>query len=379
MNDDRPVIAQVLHRLYLAGAEVLSADLARNLGDRFRFVFICLDEIGLLGDQLIAEGFEVLNLKRHPGIDWSVARCMGDLVRSQKIDILHAHQYTPFFYAAAGRRLMRTPILFTEHGRHYPDQRKIQRVLANKLLLHRCDRVISVGRFVKQSLVDYEGFPARRIETIYNGVDIDRFDWKGNQKLRGAARQALELPSDHQVVLLVARFHPVKDHQLAIRAFARVVSKNRRAILLLVGDGDGREAIENLVQALGINDNVRFLGLQSDIPQIMAAADVFMLSSLSEGISVTLLEAMASGLPVAATNVGGNGEVVMEGKTGLLSPRGNSEILSRNLMALLGNVNMRMSMGQAAQQRVRKCFTQEQMHSRYASLYQEMLENHVTG
>ena len=111
----------------------------------------------------------------------------------------------------------------------------------------------------------------------------------------------------------------------------------------------------------------------------MAAADVFMLSSLSEGISVTLLEAMASGLPVAATNVGGNGEVVMEGKTGLLSPRGNSEILSRNLMALLGNVNMRMSMGQAAQQRVRKCFTQEQMHSRYAALYQEMLENHVTG
>ncbi len=378
MNDDRPVIAQVLHRLYLAGAEVLSADLARNLSDRFRFVFICLDAIGLLGDQLIAEGFEVLNLKRHPGIDWSVARCMGNLVRGRRIALLHAHQYTPFFYAAAGRRLMRTPILFTEHGRHYPDQRKIRRVLANKLLLRRCDRVTSVGRFVKQSLVDYEGFPAHRIETVYNGVDIDRFDWKGNQELRGAARRALELPPDQQVVLQVARFHPVKDHQLAVRAFARVVSKNKRAVLLLAGAGAGREAIEDLVQALGINDHVRFLGVQSDIPQIMAAADVFMLSSLSEGISVTLLEAMASGLPVAATDVGGNGEVVVEGKTGVLSPRGNAEMLSKNLMALLDNVNMRISMGQAAQQRVRKCFAQEQMHSRYATLYQEMLGNHVT-
>ena len=109
MAADRPTIAHVMHRMYLAGAEVLAADIARRLKDRYRFVFLCLDEIGPLGVQLIEEGFDVVDLERRPGIDWAVPKGIRRAQRQYKIDLYHAHQYTPFFYAALSRRLSTRP------------------------------------------------------------------------------------------------------------------------------------------------------------------------------------------------------------------------------------------------------------------------------
>jgi glycosyltransferase involved in cell wall biosynthesis len=127
-----------------------------------------------------------------------------------------------------------------------------------------------------------------------------------------------------------------------------------------------------LVGELGVGGAVRFLGVREDVPRLMAAADVFMLSSLSEGVSVTLLEAMAAGLPIVATDVGGNGEVVVEGETGLLSPRGDAGALGENLGALMRDGGRRMGMGQAGRARVVGLFDQRRMHERYAELYEQM-------
>ena len=368
-----PTVAHVLHQLYMAGAEVLASDLARRLRDRFDFVFICLDKIGPLGAQLREEGFEVICLDRRPGVDWALARRMRGDVRRCGVDLLHAHQYTPFFYTSASRALgRRPPILFTEHGRHYPDQRKLKRVVANRLLLGRADRVTAVGHFVRQALVDNEGLDGTRIEVVHNGIDPQVFAADG--ATRQAVRAELDAPPDRLVVIHVARFHPVKDHETSIRAFARAAQHVPDAELWLIGDGKRREASHQLATKLVTDPRrVRFLGVRKDVDRLLAGADLFMLSSLSEGISVTLLEAMAAGLAIVATEVGGNGEVIVDGETGLLSPRGDAEHLGDNLVTLLTDHDRRRAMSEAGRRRVNASFTQARMHARYAELYEQML------
>lgn len=368
-----PTIGQVLHRMDRAGAEVLAAALARRLRDRYRFVFLCLDGVGALGEELKREGFGVFELGRQSGIDLKVAGRIRRLTRSHGIDLLHAHQYTPFFYAALSRRLGSTPaVLFTEHGRHYPDRRHPKRVLANRWLLKPGDRVTAVGQFVKRALIDHEGIAEPRITVVYNGIDPDAFAQAGATS-RTEARAALGIADDVPVVMQVARFHPVKDHGTAVRALARCVEATPDVVLCLVGDGDKRAEIESLCNQLGVGGHVRFLGVRADVQALLPAADVFMLSSLSEGLPVTLLEAMATGLPIVATEVGGNGEVVEHGVTGLLSPRGDDASLAAHLGVLLADSGKRRAFGEAGRGRLLDRFTQQRMHQQYAEFYNRML------
>src|SRR5262249_51673913 len=137
-----PTICQLVHSLCVGGAEVLAMRLGRQLAADYRFVYACLDEIGTLGQELRQEGVTVVHLRRQPGLDWRCARRLRALLRDERVDIIHAPQYTPFFYAALARfPRRRPPIVFTEHGRWYPDLRSAKRVAANRVLLSRWDRV----------------------------------------------------------------------------------------------------------------------------------------------------------------------------------------------------------------------------------------------
>jgi L-malate glycosyltransferase len=375
MGQDKPRVGHVLHRLQVAGAEVLAADLVRRLSDRFDFTLLCLDGIGELGETLAAEGHEVIELGRRPGIDLAVARRLGRVLRDRRVDLVHAHQYTPFFYTAVGRTLSlwggRPPILFTEHGRHYPDPRKRSHLLANRFLLRRRDRVTAVGGFVKRALIRNEGLPDRRIEVVYNGIDPTRFPQRGDASI-AEARRRLGLDRDTTVLMQVARFHRVKDHETSVRAVAELTKRGRDFTMVYVGDGERREAMERLAEELGVAGCCRFVGVRRDVHEILPAADVFVLSSVSEGVSVTLLEAMATGVPICATDVGGNREVVAHGESGLLSPRGDALGLAGNLETLLGGAPLRQSMAEAGRRRLLETFTQERMHDRYAELYHRM-------
>ncbi|XAM01485.1 glycosyltransferase [Phycisphaeraceae bacterium D3-23] len=375
---DRPVIAHVLHRLDFAGAEVLAAQIARGMGDRYRFVFLVLDGVGALGEQLRGEGFEVVELGRRPGVDRAAMRAVRSAVREHDIRLLHAHQYTPFFYASAGRGVLpiamrkRLPILFTEHGRHTPDRRSMKRVLANKLLLAKHDRVTAVSGFIRQALIDNESIPAGRIETIHNGI-APRDCVVGDKTHRSDARAKLGIDAQTPVVVQAARFHPVKDHATALRAWRRVHAELPSARLVLLGDGPLRGELEALAAELGIAGTVRFMGRVPDVRGLLPGADVALLSSLSEGLSVTLLEAMAAGLPVVATGVGGNPELVADGVTGLLAPREDPAALAAHLAALLTDAPRRATLGAAGRSRLLKHFTAEQMHAGYARHYAAML------
>lgn len=377
MQSNRPVIAHVLHRLDRAGAEVLAAGLARALRDRFEFVFLCLDALGPLAEELGGDGFVVEALERRPGIDLALGRRLRGKLTTHNVSLVHAHQYTPFFYSALsrgrvpGRRRSRgagpTPIIFTEHGRHYPDHRSTRRVLANKLLLRGKDRVTAVGDFVRDALVRNEGIAPKRIEVIHNGITPGEAPSTAD---RQAARQQLGIDNDRPIVMQIARFHSVKDHATALRAWAHVHASQADAQLVLIGEGGERHAMHQLCKELSIQDVVKFTGPVADARKLIPAADVCLLTSLSEGISVTLLEAMAACKPVVATDVGGNAEVVTHQTTGLLAPRGDGDALANHISTLLTDANRAAQFGSAGRQRLLDRFTADRMHDAYARRYE---------
>lgn len=385
MPAPRPIIAHVLHRLDRAGAEVLAAGLARDLTDRFDSVFFCLDGLGPLAQELAGAGFVVESFDRRPGIDRGLARRMRKQIDELGVSLLHCHQYTPFFYGSLARgltpgRRRALPLIFTEHGRHYPDHRSTKRVLANKVLMGRRDAVTAVGGFVKQALIDNEGLPAARIEVIHNGIEPgETIDSSARSSAlsgaRSEARAALGIADNAPVVMQVARFHSVKDHPTAIAAFAKVNAQMPDATLVFIGDGPGRADAEQQARRLGLTDRIMFTGVRDDVRRLLPGADVFLLSSLSEGVSVTLLEAMDAGLAIVATEVGGNGEVVEHEKTGLLAPRGDAAALAGHLLTLLNDPALANGFGHAGRNRLLERFTQAQMHGRYNDIYRRLVND----
>jgi glycosyltransferase involved in cell wall biosynthesis len=207
------------------------------------------------------------------------------------------------------------------------------------------------------------------IEIIENGIDIDRYSARAD---RNALRQRLGLSADRQYVGVIARFHPVKDHAMLVRAFAQVAIERPAVDLLLVGDGVLRTDLERQVQELGIQERVRFLGVRSDVPDILAAIDVFALTSLSEAASLTLMEAMATGLPVVVTAVGGNPDIVRDGCEGLLVPRGDAAATARALGQLLDDPASARAMGQAGRERATQRYQLQQTIDRYWDLYSRL-------
>jgi glycosyltransferase involved in cell wall biosynthesis len=368
----RPVICQLLHSLRVGGAEVLAARLARQLRDRFRFRFVCLDELGTLGEELRGDGFPVHVVGRRPGVDFSCALQLARLLRRERVDLLHVHQYTPFFYGMTARLLCRRPVvLFTEHGRWHPDYPRRKRILANRLLLERRDRVVGVGAAVRRALVDNEGIGAGRVAVIYNGIDLAAYHNGVDRRL--AVRREIGVDAGAFLILQVARLDSLKDHLTALRTVERVANRRPDARLVLAGEGPERPAIQEFIDRHNLAERVRLLGLRTDVGRLLAAADAFLLTSISEGIPLTLIEAMAARLPVVATNVGGVGEVVADGTTGLLAPAGADAGLADHLVRLAEDAELRRRLGRQGRERAEALFSETQMLQAYADLYGEML------
>ncbi len=368
-----PTICQLLHSLVVGGGEVLAAHIARRLGARYRFVFVCLDQLGTLGEALQAEGMPVHVVGRRPGVDWGCAVQLARVLRRERVDLLHAHQYAPFFYGATARWFSRrVPLVFTEHGRLFPDYRRPKRVWANRFLLGRHDRVIGVGKAVRQALVANEGLAERRVDVIYNGIDLLAYR-NGAAAHREALRREWGCQPDSLVITQVARLDPLKDHATAIRAFERVHAVLPNSFLVLVGEGPDRARIESEIAAKRCRANIRLLGLRNDVPTILAAADLFWLTSVSEGIPLTLIEAMAAGLPVVSTNVGGVAEVVQADETGILVPAGDDAGLAAAVLHITRDSKARARMAEAGCRRANEKFSDEHMLCAYDRLYQELL------
>jgi L-malate glycosyltransferase len=370
-NPSNPIrIGFVLHMMQVAGAEMLVAAIIRQLKPLIDPVIFCLDGVGSLGESLIKEQVPVVNVGRHPGLDIRVAGRLADEINAHRCEVVHAHQYTPFFYAALAKPLVRRRyhLMFTEHGRHYPDVVSCKRYWSNRILLSSfANEVNAVCEFSAKSLNDIEGFCRKPIQIIPNGIEPDRYHLAGTREEHKAC---LGLDPKLRYIGCIARFHPVKGHAALLRAFADVARSRKDVELLLVGGGPLRDALERQASGLGIANRVQFLGIRNDVPAILNAVDVFTLTSISEAASLTLLEAMASSAPVVVTDVGGNGEIVRDGVEGYLVPRDDSSAIAHACLNLLENPQKAKEMGENGRIRVEQHYKLEETIEQYYQRYE---------
>lgn len=341
---------------------------------RFTPLLGCLDGVGVLGKQLEGAHVAVKHLSRQPGLDMGLFGRIVRLIRQEKIHLVHAHQYTAFFYASlAALSTGFRKILFTEHGRIYPDFVRPKRVAVNKLVIPLIPPVVAVSRSVSESLRRYEKIHPKRIKIVVNGIDPEKFRNKGSGK---ALREVLGIPRRDSIVAIIARLCDYKNHENLIRALSIAHRENPCITLLIVGDGPIREELETLTRCLDLGNKVIFTGVRQDIPDILHTADIAALCSYYEGTSITLLEAMAAGKPVIASRIAGNPDVVEDGKTGILVSPDDPEEIARAIIRLVNSPSLRDEMGNAGYQRCLKHYTLRRMVQEYETLYDQILGIH---
>ena len=377
--DDRPTICHVIHALGVGGAEVLVDHMVRRMSSEFRCVVAVLDDVGEIGRKLQRDGVVVEHLHRQPGIDRNCARRLRTFADQYQASLIHAHQCTPFFQAMLSRGLTGTrPVILTEHGRHFPDFPSRKRTVVNRLLLRKHDRIFGVGKATQQALIANEGLPASRVEMIYNGVDLKALG-KADPGARASVRQEFGFAADDFVVLLIARLHELKDHQTALRTIDRVRQAVPNVRLLLVGEGDQRPAIEQTIVERSLQDHVKLAGTRSDIANLLAASDSFLLTSISEGIPLTVIEAMAARRPVVATAVGGLSEMIQHGRNGLLAAAGDDAGLAQSLVQLYRQPELRTAMGGTGEAIARDMFSLDSMLKAYREVYRDVMKSVGSG
>jgi glycosyltransferase involved in cell wall biosynthesis len=259
------------------------------------------------------------------------------------------------------------------HGEHGTLQLRAHQRWLQRVGWSAADRVLSVSSVLAGRMAETTGFPLRRITTIRNGVNLGRFQ----PASREGARSMLNLPNDRPVVGTVGRLVPVKDQASLVDAVAELGRLGVGATLVIAGDGPEREALERRARERGVD--LRLLGYRPDVEQVLAALDVFVLSSVSEGLSNTILEAMASGTPVVATRVGGAEEMIEDGVSGILVPPSDAPAMAAALRRVLTTADGAAAMGAAARRRAEDEFTLAGMMKQYDALYtQEAARRGVT-
>jgi glycosyltransferase involved in cell wall biosynthesis len=287
-----------------------------------------------------------------PGVRARMVARLARWLRCQSCDVMHTHDDKPLLYGCLAARLARVRRhIHTQHHGFLPQTSPRQRKLAAWAgrLTH---AFVCVSHDAARHMED-TGLTANRITTLWNGIDLERYPYRG--------------PDPNGPAVTVARLSPEKDIANLLRAAALVIPTAPRFRLEIAGDGPLRGELQQLAAALHLEERVRFLGEVGDIATLLGRARFFVLSSRTEGISLTILEAMACGLPVLATSVGGNPEVVENGTTGLLVPAANSEALADGLLQLWNNSGQQM--GHAGRRRVAAHFDIRAMVARYECLY----------
>ncbi|MFZ5585543.1 MAG: glycosyltransferase [Thermodesulfobacteriota bacterium] len=359
-------VMQLALSLKTGGLERLVLDLLRQGPEMGVDYSLCLlEEEGDLAQQARDLGAPVFVLGKRPGLDFSLVPRLRALMRRGGVRVLHSHNQAPGFYGGLAALWAGRPQVLTRHGASYGMDRSWRWVSALAAHLSRC--TVCVGSDALAVARREDRLPARRLRLIYNGVDTELF--KPDAALRAAARAELGLADAHKVVISVGRVSSEKDYATLLKALAVMPPAWR---LVLVGDGPELENLRRLAAELDLGRRALLLGRRADVERLLAAADLFALSSLSEGVSVALLEAMAAGLPVVATRVGGTPEVVVEGETGLLLEPGLPHELALALQDALEDPRRATAWGAAGRRRVEERFSLRAMAAAYAALYREV-------
>lgn len=371
----RPKVLHILAALPVGGAETLLLAALKAADQRSVSSLVCsLSDKGPVGEEMEQAGIEVVPLgrMRHKRFDVGIILRLCRLMRHREVDIVHTHLYHASRYGRIAAILARVPYVVATFHNVYNTTRFKQHCF-NWALSKVTDRVIAVSEAVKDHLVRYDHLHPASIMVLPNAIDLRVFG--GHNKAE--ARRSLGVPSDAYLIGTVGRLELQKGHIVLLQAMRELITECPEARALIVGGGSQEGRLRRLADDLGLSDRVIFAGVRRDIPDVLSALDLFVLPSLWEGIPLALLEAMASGLPVVATRVGGVPEIISDRSIGILIDPGHPNQLVAAIMHCRDDRQSAARMAQAGRQWVEQRASIQTYARRLEALYMELLQSKV--
>jgi glycosyltransferase involved in cell wall biosynthesis len=315
-------------------------------------------------------GFSPQSAMKRPGSDFvSTIRILRRYFKAKRAEVVHSHNLVPHYFAAIACLGLRATLLNTRHdmGQHYSSK---QGDFLYRFAMKRADYGVAVCEAARVEFVKKNAISESKSRTVVNGIDLSNYADKTPQH-KSQLLESLGVSGDVVVFGNVGRVNPVKDHRTMLTAFERCLNVGLNAILVIVGNGPAFDSVRQAVTELGIEDSVFFLGQRSDIPEVLKGFDVFLQSSLTEGYSLALVEASISGLPIIATNVGGNAEIITDGENGCLVAARDVDAYAGAMKVLGESEALRQLYGKNASRWARANGSVHTMYDRYLKLYTE--------
>ncbi len=374
-----PLIVHMIFRLDFGGLENGLVNLINHMPtEKYRHAIICATDFTDFKKRINDTSVAVYALNKKPGNDLSAYYRLWKLLRKLKPDIIHSRNLGTIEYVIPS---LLAGVRYRVHGEHGRDMSDIDGANRKYILLRRLynpflRRFVALSKDLEQWLLNTVGINANKVVQLYNGVDLTRFHSVGIGNTLHSI--SLQIHAGDVLIGTVGRLQSEKDQVTLINAFSLLVDDGRidskTLKLVLIGDGPDREMLENLVARKSLSEKVVFLGARNDIPGLLSSLDIFVLPSRGEGISNTILEAMACSLPVVATRVGGNPELVKENNTGLLVPSNNPEKMADALRVYLTDKVLAQKHGRAGRQRVESYFSIDKMVASYVEMYDSLIK-----
>ncbi|HRN61942.1 MAG TPA: glycosyltransferase [Luteimonas sp.] len=362
-------ISHIVENLNRGGLERVVIDLAHaQVAAGHDCQVVCLFEAGALAQELTSSGIEVIACEKRDGADLRAVLRMRRALAAQRTEVLHSHNGISHYYAmvaALGLGIRR--VVNTRHGMGdvNPSSRR-EWLFRQSMRL--TDVSVAVSEAAGRRLSETGVIPERKLRVVPNGIHVTPFHER-NAIARALLAASLGLPADTRLVGFVGRLNWAKNLETMVAAFARLRVGRDDVALVMVGEGGDRGLIESTIEREGVADRVFLLGDRSDVPELLPAFSVFAMSSISEGYSIALLEACASALPIVATRVGGNGEIVSDGVNGLTVPARDPEALAAALASVIDDPARAEAMGQAGRDWLLANATFQVMAARYLDVY----------
>jgi sugar transferase (PEP-CTERM/EpsH1 system associated) len=374
-----PLVVHLIYRLDIGGLETLLVDTINRMpAQRYRHAVVCLTGYTDFAQRIARPDVALYALDKAPGLAPGVHLKLFKLLRRLRPAILHTYNLGTIEYQAVAL-LAGVPVrIHAEHGRDAGDPQGLnpKHNLLRRLLARAIDRYVPVSNDLARWLDAVVRLPGRKVQTIINGVDTERF-----RAGAPVAPAAAGWRADGAFVIgAVGRLQDVKNHAALIEAFARLRTRmpGQKLRLVLVGDGPLRARLEQQAADCGAGEDIVFAGAHADVAAVLGGFSLFALPSIAEGTPVTLLEAMASELPVVASNVGGIPEVVTSGAHGTLVPAGDPEALAQALAAYVRDPELARSHGRAARARIEHSYSMAAMLAAYLGLYDSLCKSKTT-
>lgn len=367
-------VVHITQRLEIGGLESFIVELCRKMDTTgFRSTVLCLNGYDeRYKNSLEQIGVPVHLIKKKHRYDALFLLRAASFLKSIQADIVHSHGGCFFYSSLIGKLAGVKQLVYTVHG--MPLSSGLQERVEEYLSCAMTDRIIAVSDQIAEDLSSRNPHIANKLEVVINGIDTDRFRPIRDDTLRATGRAGFGLPTTTRIIGTVGRLEKIKNYPLLLRACAELIhNRDTEVHLAVVGSGSEEQTLQQLARELGIAEQVSFLGMQYDLEQIYPLFDVFVLSSLTEGTSLSLLEAQACGIPALVTDVGGNPRIISNGINGYLSPSDDHRTMAALLDRLLSSDALLTEMGNAARARVMERFDLSGM----VNTYQQGYHNHT--